>query len=425
MRHSILLRRLCHQLLFLLLFEAAVISTAHAEPSKQMVPLASWPAAKIRALAPLLFGSDIAVFESRADGHLRQLSLFTWVAAPPAVVRDVILRAELYKDFVPNFKESNVTQNADGTFKFHYRLEYGFFSIEGDNRYITHKSLAKDDALVIEIHDLDNNYKTSIRRYIFELFDVSGGTVVAMYGYTDVSTAGGMIDKLLRRVPTIEQGLVLVVHSTLLLSMKKRAEKLVPPPAILPQSGYAPYDTLLQRGTVVLLRSQNSRLSEISMVSRSAAPSQQLVALLNRPQDFGSYIPSITKSYDSGRSDEMQRVELEQSLPLLSFRTVYGVRSIGNSIDMFGLSGDLRGGRLRWDVGSVPGFTQLILRTSQQYDRASLLIRQLYKLEPLMEYGINVGLQMVLLVGVQNKAEQLNKLPRSETPIPADNKIYQ
>lgn len=404
---------------------AMVVSTASAtEPTKRMIPLASWPAAKVRGLAPLLRTADIAVFESKADGHMRQLSLFVWVAAPPKVVRDVILNAQEYKDFVPNFKRSNVQTNPDGTFDFDYLLDYNLLTVEGKNRYRVHKSGPSPEFETIEITDLDFNYKHSVRRYIFELHNVNETTIIAMYGYTDVATAGGVIDKILTRVPTVEQGLALVIHDTLVLSMKRRAEKLSPPPAQLPAPGSVEFDFLLQRGMVVLLRSRNGRLSEVSMVSRSAASAAQFVQLLSRPQDFDGYIPSITRSVDNGRSDEVAKVDLEQSLPLLSFRTLYGVRSMGNSIDMLGLSGDLRGGRLRFDVSSIAGLTQLVLRTSQQYDRASLVIRQLYKLEPLMEFGVNVGLQMVLLVGVKTRAEQLSNVPSSETPIPADNFIY-
>ena len=409
---------LCVTLVFLL------PTTSQADQKKHVVPLASWPAAKVRSLAPLLRTTDIAVFENKADGHLRQLSLFVWVAASPKVVRDVILNARAYKDFVPNFKRSNLQPNPDGSFDFDYLLDYGLLTVEGKNRYRVYPATTPTSPDTIEITDLDFHFGHTIRRYIFELHNVNDTTIIAMYGYTDVSTAGGIIDKILSRVPTLEQGFALVIHDTLVLSMKRQAEKLSTPPAQPPAPGSVAFDFLLERGMVVLLRSQQGRLSEVSLVSRTAASVAQCLQLLNRPQDFGSFIPSITKSVDNGRSNELAKVDLEQSLPLLSFRTLYGVRSVGNSVDMLGLSGDLRGGRLRFDVGGAGGFTQLVLRASQQYDRASLVIRQLYKLEPLMEFGVNVGLQMVLLVGIQTRAEQLSNLPRSETPIPKDNTIY-
>ena len=36
-----------------------------------------------------------------------------------------------------------------------------------------------------------------------------------------------------------------------------------------------------------------------------------------------------------------------------------------------------------------------------------MVIRQLYKLEPFFEYGVNVGMQLVVLRGLKTKAEQL------------------
>ena len=48
----------------------------------------------------------------------------------------------------------------------------------------------------------------------------------------------------------------------------------------------------------------------------------------------------------------------------------------------------------------------LVLRTQQSLDRASLGLRQLYKLEPLFEHGVTLGLQLVLLRSVKAQAER-------------------
>jgi hypothetical protein len=98
----------------------------------------------------------------------------------------------------------------------------------------------------------------------------------------------------------------------------------------------------------------------------------------------------------------------------LSWRTRYLVRALPSSVDMLGTGGDLAGSRLRFDVSALrpaPGpshaaTSQIVLRASQQYDKGSLLVRQLYKLEPLFEYGVNVGLQLMLLRGLRQHAEQ-------------------
>ena len=49
--------------------------------------------------------------------------------------------------------------------------------------------------------------------------------------------------------------------------------------------------------------------------------------------------------------------------------------------------------------------SRVVLRAEQHYDRASLIIRQLYKVEPLFEYGVNVGLSLVLLQAILAQAE--------------------
>jgi hypothetical protein len=48
----------------------------------------------------------------------------------------------------------------------------------------------------------------------------------------------------------------------------------------------------------------------------------------------------------------------------------------------------------------------MVFRSSVAYDRASLLIRQLYKLEPLFEYGVNVGLSLVYLRGLSDQTRR-------------------
>lgn len=50
--------------------------------------------------------------------------------------------------------------------------------------------------------------------------------------------------------------------------------------------------------------------------------------------------------------------------------------------------------------------SKLILRGQQQLDRASLVLRQLYRIEPLMEYGVNLSLYLVLLQSVRSQAER-------------------
>jgi hypothetical protein len=96
----------------------------------------------------------------------------------------------------------------------------------------------------------------------------------------------------------------------------------------------------------------------------------------------------------------------------MSWTTVFGSMVSGNGVDMFGIDGDLVRGRMRWDVRPVHDAagsqSEVVLRCVESFDHGSYVVRGLYKLEPLFEYGIDVGLQLVILEGVKRQAEQLS-----------------
>jgi hypothetical protein len=128
---------------------------------------------------------------------------------------------------------------------------------------------------------------------------------------------------------------------------------------------------------------------------------------------WSGFIPTIARSTPMGTREGVTAVEVEQSLPLVSWTSTFGVRADAKSVDLFGLAGDLKGGRMRWDVRQIASNataqTEIVLRTVMRYDVGSLIIRQLYKLEPFFEYGINVGLGLVLLEGARGRAETLTR----------------
>jgi len=402
---------------WLLCWLLALPTASHAAGlAEGAVPLRSWPAEQVRGLAPLLRSADIAVIESQPNGRMKQISLFTLVAAPPKQARDVLLQAERYADFARNFTVSKVTPRPDGSFDHFYQLSYGLFTIDGTHRYMPLPAEGSAAAPPVEVLDADPGQTPplgALRHYRWEFHEVGGATVLAVYGYTDVWHSGGVVDKVLQRVPELEHGLALVSQAALVLATKRRAEQLTAVPVPLPAAGPAQYDAFLEHGVVVLLRSQQGRLSELSLLDRSLAPPQRVFEVLRQAGSWSQFVPTITKSAEGSPRDGSLLVELEQSLPLLSFRTVYGMRAFNHAIDMIGLEGDLRGARLRFEA--VPGRgapSLMVMRSSQQFDRASLIIRQLYKLEPYFEYGVNVGLQLVLLRGLKTQAEKLLAGPR-------------
>ena len=121
----------------------------------------------------------------------------------------------------------------------------------------------------------------------------------------------------------------------------------------------------LERGLVGFLRnSADGRSSEVSLVDRSSARPDVPLTNIKRMNAWSTFIPTITKSADSPREGIPMMVDLVQSLPLVSFHTLFGARTTNSSVDMYGVEGDPRGPRMRWDVDARSrGGEQVVLRS--------------------------------------------------------------
>ncbi|MBL9042437.1 MAG: hypothetical protein JNM83_12595 [Myxococcales bacterium] len=361
---------------------------------------------KAATLGPLLRHSDLVLLESLPSGQMKQITIMAWVAAPPALTREVVIHPEYYKDFVRNMTKSQVQHNPDGTYDHQYEFSYPITTVGGTTRFLLHKPEPGQAAGAVDLFDPEPG---GTRWHRWEFVPYAGGTIVVLSGYTDVLHSGYPIDRLIQRVPTLEYGLSMIGQMTPLLTFKARAEQLATgfQPQPVPPTGEASYGFLLDKGVVVLLRKNQGRLAELTLISEPSVRKEALLRSLSEPASWSSCVPSITKSRSLGSPDGIALVELEQSIPLLSFVTQFGVRLSDSSVDMMGFSGDLRGARMRFDVRPSGGQRlQLIFKSSVAYDRGSLLIRQLYKLEPLFEYGVNLGLSLVFVRGLTAQANK-------------------
>ncbi len=374
---------------------------AHAVP--QPGPLARFPVEKLLSIGSYLRNTELALIETKPSGSLKQLTAMTLAQAPPEKVRDIVIHAERYSEFVRNMEESRVTPNKDGTFDHYYKVSYTVQTIYGRHRYVMLPQVSSSPAAPVDMYDCDDN---GTRHFRWEFLPFFGGTVVVLYGYDEVPS-DGFVGKVLRAVPTLEYGLALIPQMTLLLAMKSHAEQLYPTKVTVPVgTKVGSIGFLLERGMLALFRSQQGKLVDTTMMAETRAAPERVLSVIGQPTDWSHFIPSITQSDDRGQKNGVAAFEMEQSVPLMSWDTTFGLRRDKNSVDMFGLEGDLRGGRMRWDTQTKNGKTELVLRTQWAFDRSSVVMRQLYKLEPLFEYGVNVGMGLVLLRSVKVKAEQ-------------------
>jgi hypothetical protein len=380
-----------------------------ATPVKIHPPLAQFPSDKLTTLAPLLRTADFAVLESDARGWEKQVTTILYAKASPEAVREVVIHPERYQDFVRNMTGRSVSKNADGTFDHNWKLSYTVAGFSGVNRYTELPAAEGESAGEVEITD-----PTGMSHYRWQFLPASngGGTIVVVYGYTDMRHSGGFIDKVLARAETLEHGLAIITQLTLHRAMVAQAEKHPGtfPPYVPPATGSpaTSFRFLLDRGLLAVLHYQNGRLLEFSLTDRVHAPAAAVLDELSHAERW-KYVPSYSKVAQHEAKDGIPVVEIEQSLPLMSWNTRFGVRPDKGVVDLFGLDGDLRGGHIRFDVrpDSADHQTQqIILRGQLSYDHSSFVMRELFKVEPLFEAGVNIGLTFVLLRAVKNEVER-------------------
>jgi hypothetical protein len=392
-----------------LLLVVAVPGLARAEP-KVHPPLVELPREKLAQLAPLLRSGDFALLESDGNGHEKQITTITLSKAPPEVVRDVVIHPEKYQDFVRNMEGRSVKQNPDGTFDHSWKLSYTLASFSGVNRY---KLLPpRDGETAGEVEMLDPT-GMSTYRWDFIPAATGGGTIVVLYGFTDVRHSGGFIDKVLKRAETLEHGLALITQMTMHRGMALEAEKkhaaftpYSPPP---PGTQATSYRFLLDRGALAILRHQGDHLAGMTLINRSPAAQKSLADEYAHPERW-KYVPSIARVQQHDAKDGLDVVELEQTLPLMGWTSRWGAQQSANGVDLFGLDGDQHGDRMRYDFQNDKAdgkdVQQIILRAQVSYGKSSLVMRELFKVEPLFEDGVNVGLTFVELRAVQGEVEQ-------------------
>jgi hypothetical protein len=393
-----------------LLSALLVAGSGMAGAAPKPAPLTPLPGDKLATLVPSLSSMDLALIESNSQGQLKQMTTISLVAASPAAVHEVVAHPERYGQFIHNMSRSDVKQEPGGTLFHDYKLDYTVASVDGHHRYVFLPPVEGQAAAPIQVYDCDDN---GVRHYRWEFYDApEGRTLLVLYGYTQIPS-DGIYGKLIHRAQTLEYGLALIPQMTLMLAMKQRAEQQAgpqPPMKLGPQPNMG---FLLERGTVALFRrGPDKRLAEVNLVDRTRARPEVLLQVASNSSQWSRFVPTMERSTPVGQRQGLPAVELVQSLPLMSWTTTFGVMPSGNGIDMFGLDGDLARARMRWDVravkdGSGAPLTEIVLRCVESFDKGSYVVRGLYKLEPLFEYGIDVGLQLVILQGVKWQAERL------------------
>jgi hypothetical protein len=389
------------KLLPLLLLAPAALAETTARPAVLHPELELLPAEKLQQLAPLLQTSDIALVESRPDGMMKQVTLIMFVAAAPETVHDVIASPGEYKKFIPNLSKSTWEKQADGRMASSWVLELPVSSFDGVNVY----DFDPGPAGAVNLHAIDPNDEANYR---WEMLPVAGGTVLVQYGYTDVKNSNKFVRSILKRMPSMEHGLALAAQLVLAAPMRIEAQKRTPMGSLpaAPKAKAPGLNFLLERGTVTIMRTQNGRISDVSVMERAFAPLANVAEAITHPAGWSKFIPGIDESYERSRAEGVIEYRSVMSVPLFSWDTVYQMRVAPSQMEGMGMQGDLRGAHFQWDlVSRGVKETLAIYRVSEPLSQSSILLRRLFSSQPSLEQGIEVAFGLVWVRAMRAKAE--------------------
>jgi len=362
-----------------------------AIPLALAVTLSTWPRAELERLAPLAAMADLACIESNADGTMKQVTVLAWVPAPPAVMRDVIVRSERYREFIPNLSKSTNEPLGDGRWKSSWKIELPVSSFEGTDVYsIEHGAHGPDGDAILMRGDDDATYR-------YEILPVGEGTLLVQYGYTDVKHSNAFVRSFVRRQPMMEHGLALSAQMMFVTAMRAEAVRRAGAPHVAAPSTKPPsFAPLLARGQVAVMRN-----GEVSVLDRIWAPEAKVLDAIARANEYSAFVPGVDKSYrhDGGFAIEM-------SLPIVTWSSTWGVQAGPNAVDEAALDGDLRGARVRWDLSSTGAKETLaVYRARQTLEQSSLILKKLFAFQPSLREGINVALGLVWMRAIRGRAE--------------------
>jgi hypothetical protein len=376
-------------------------------------PLTVLPDEDIKALAAQPLAEDLALIESYPDGTEKQVTLFAYIAAPPAIVRAVIGTPGDYRKFIPNLSQSTAEPQPDGTIKQVWKIELPVSSFDGINLFTI-----LPDAILLRA--IDPNDEATYR---YETHASGAGTLLVQYGYTDVKHSNAFVRAFLRRQPMMEHGLALSAQLMFVSAMRAEAERRAGPVASKPSlwSLAATLARMKQRGQVALMSRESSRPStspsapgrldkRVQVMERVYASKSAILTAIGKVDEYPRFVPGVDRAAPraAGVAGAVAYY-LEMSTPIVGWATTYEMRALGDAgFDGAGISGDLGGSRFRWlvsDGSGTPIGVNVSYTVEEELARSSFVLRQLFKFQPSLEYGIEVAIALVWMRAIRGRAE--------------------
>ena len=377
--------------------------------------------ATLASLAPLLERGELILIESGPDGRLKQGTLLALADATPKQVLDIAARPEEHPKFIPNLVRADLLQR-DGTIsEVAWELDVPFVNLTGVNRILDERPKTVRYWSV----------RGDIRRLAWQWEAVPvarNRSVVAHYTYSDIREASWFLRKVIAGRPTLEHGAVvstgIVVLKAICDEAARRAGRLARGrPAASGRAGIRLHTIspllaggvgkailpLLDRGEVAFVQSRrNGPLDQVVVLSLVDRPPEAVHAVAGDPARYAEFIPSVKRIEVTARSSDHVTYVNHLAVPLIDVRVLTEMRFLPNlRLALRILGGDVTGGRYAWEFLPVAGRTRTVALFYANTDVRGQLwfLQQLIEKEPYYEHGLNVGLGLVSVRAVRERAE--------------------
>jgi hypothetical protein len=354
------------------------------------------PADRVAQLAPMLAHGEVMAVDPTSDGRPRQVTFLGYVAAPPDVVRSLVDTPERYPEMVHNLSKVAVrrehgAREVDWTIALPIgKFDGGFWLID-----------RPDGAIDILSSDCEARWRF--------LPAEGGGTVVVEYMHYEPGKLNPLFKKILAGQPGYETGVVMAAGLMLLKAVSEEGNRRGKAMAIAPPSTIGPganLELLLERGPVAITRSTaDGTLVDVSIVKRVPTPAADLLAVARAPESWPSFIPAVSAAEVVKRGDHDVDYKMTIDGVLFNLETRFRMQLTDGGADSLGISGDLEGARIRWDLTPSADHTDALLRANYHLGDGSLILKLLIRAQPILEHGLNAGAGIVLMESVAKQAQ--------------------
>lgn len=371
------------------------------------------------SLQALTERGDVALIETTADGHCKQIVIFALLEGPPAKVWDALMQVEKYPKFLKTLVSLKVTANKRGTIAYNWEMDVPLINLKGSRL-----QRGKRPHLV-QVRGQGGNLRGSQERW--ELYPVDGGkrTIAALYRALDIETAGILLSTMVKLEPSMDQGIAL---STGFVHMRGLAAHIAGQPVDRPapkaRTGAVPpfqsldlgagelslarLQPLLKHGQIALIESYpDGALKQVALFAEVQAPREKMAKIIQDPAKYPEFIHTFARQDVTKAPDGRLRLDWELEVPL---QNVEGISMMtieaDGSVDVQATDGDLKRGRWRWEF--IPMGESLVIPIHYAYSdvrEASWVIKRIVDKQPLYEHGIVIASGTIAMTAMKARAE--------------------